>query len=95
MVNPEAQLEGRYEAWLAGSFGREVTVRVDGTLVGSVEQELAQPAGWIELGTLQLDPGAHRASIARGGGSGRPGNGDALGARTLGPLVLRRAGCGS
>lgn len=81
--------EGRYEVWLSGSFGREVAVRIDGRDAGSVSDELAQPAGWIELGTLRLAAGSHEVELARGGGTLAPGNGD--GPRTLGPLVLRPA----
>ena len=79
---------GRYELWLRGSFGRAVEVRIDGRQAGSARDELAQPANWLELGSLELDAGAHRVELVRSGGSLAPGNGD--GPRTLGSLVLRR-----
>ena len=79
---------GPYELWLRGSFGREVEVRIDGRHAGSASDELAQPANWLELGSLELDAGAHRVELVRSGGSLAPGNGD--GPRTLGSLVLRR-----
>ncbi len=79
---------GRYELWLRGSFGRAVEVRIDGRHAGSASDELAQPANWLELGSLELDEGAHRIELVRSGGDLAPGNGD--GPRTLGSLVLRR-----
>ena len=83
----EVRRQGRQELWLRGSFGREVDVRIDGRDAGSVRDELAQPANWIELGSVALDPGEHRVELVRSGGNLAPGNGD--GPRTLGSLVLR------
>ena len=77
----------RYEVWLRGSFGREVDVRIDGRDAGSARDELAQPANWLDLGSLELGAGEHRVELVRSGGSLAPGNGD--GPRTLGSLVLR------
>ncbi len=79
---------GAYEVWLRGSFGREVDVRIDGRHAGSARDELAQPANWLELGSLELDAGTHPVELVRAGGDLAPGNGD--GPRTLGSLVLRR-----
>ena len=79
---------GPYELWLRGSFGREVEVRIDGRHAGAARDELAQPANWLELGSLELDAGPHRVELVRGGGDLSPGNGD--GSRSLGSLVLRR-----
>ena len=79
---------GRYELWLRGSFGREVEVRIDGRHAGAASDELAQPANWLELGSLELDAGPHRVELVRSGGDLSPGNGD--GPRSLGSLVLRR-----
>ena len=78
---------GRYELWLRGSFGREVDVRIDGRDAGAARDELAQPANWLHLGSLELGAGEHRVELVRSGGSLAPGNGD--GPRTLGSLVLR------
>jgi hypothetical protein len=78
---------GRYEVWLRGSFGRDVDVTIDGTPAGSARDELAQPANWLDLGSLVLDAGKHDVALVRGGGTLAPGNGD--GPRTLGQLVLR------
>jgi hypothetical protein len=73
--------------WLRGSFGRDVDVTIDGTPAGSARDELAQPANWLDLGSLVLDAGKHDVALVRGGGTLAPGNGD--GPRTLGQLVLR------
>ena len=80
---------GAYEVWLRGSFGRAVDVVVDGRRAGSARDELAQPANWLELGSLELSAGPHQVELVRGGGSLAPGNGD--GPRTLGELVLSPA----
>jgi hypothetical protein len=85
-----APVAGHYEVWLSGSIGREVTVRIDGRDVGSVEDQLAQPAGWVELGSLALRRGPHRVELVRSGGSLEPGNGD--GPRRVGSVVLRPVG---
>lgn len=83
----ELRSSGRYELWLRGSFGREVEVRIDGRRAGAAGDELAQPANWLDLGSLELGSGSHRVELVRSGGDLAPGNGD--GPRTLGSLVLR------
>jgi hypothetical protein len=81
---------GRYQVWLRGSFGREVEVWIGGRRAGAVADELAQPGNWIAVGQLALAAGSHEARLVREGGDLSPGNGD--GPRTLGSLVLTRAG---
>ncbi len=80
---------GSYEVWLAGSVGRRLGVSFDGREVGSVEDELSRPPGWLLLGTTDLRRGPHRVRIVRGGGNLEPGNGD--GPRFVGPVVVRPA----
>jgi len=87
-IGPRAT--GHYEVWIAGSFGRDVVVRIDGRDVGRVGDELSQPAGWVTLGTVALRRGRHRVEIVRGGGNLEPGNGD--GPRKVGSVVLRPTG---
>lgn len=87
-IGPRAT--GRYEVWLSGSFGRDVVVRIDGREVGRIGDELAQPAGWVQLGAVALRRGRHDVELVRGGGNLEPGNGD--GPRKLGSLVLRPVG---
>jgi hypothetical protein len=89
----ELKQGGRYTVWLRGSFGRAVEVWIDGRDAGSAADELAQPANWLQLGSAELSAGPHRVELRRAGGSLAPGNGD--GPRTLGQLVLRRAGQGA
>jgi hypothetical protein len=69
-----------------------VEVSIDGRPVGSVADELAHPAGWIELGVVTLEAGRHAVTISRGSASLAPGSGD--GPRTLGSLVLRPVAAG-
>ncbi len=77
---------GDHELWLAGSIGRPVEVVIDGRAVAEVDQELAQPSGWNDLGRIRLAAGRHEVELVRGGGSLKPGSGD--GPRRLGPLAL-------
>ena len=35
---------------------------------GSARDELAQPANWLDLGSLELDAGTHRVELVRSGG---------------------------
>jgi hypothetical protein len=74
---------------MLGSFGREVAVSIDGRRVGAVSDELAMPAGWIELGRTSLEAGRARVSVVRGGGDLKPGNGD--GRRMIGPVAISPA----
>jgi hypothetical protein len=81
--------DGEYDVWLRGSFGRDVDVLIDGRSVGSVGDQLAQPAEWVAVGRESLDAGTHEVALVREGGDLSPGNGD--GPRTLGSLVLTPA----
>jgi hypothetical protein len=78
---------GRHEVWLRGSFGAEVLLEVDGRKAGSVEHELAQPAGWVRLGDVELTRGAHTVTITRKSGGIGPGDGAPA---TLGSLAFGR-----
>ena len=60
---------------------------IDGRDAGSARDELAQPANWLDLGSVALGSGAHRVELVCSGGNLAPGNGD--GPRTLGSLALR------
>jgi hypothetical protein len=83
----EVPHSGRWSVWLGGSFGRPVTVEVDGHTVGTLRDELSGPAQYAPLGTLELTQGRHAVRIWRGGGSLAPGNGSGP-SRRLGPLML-------
>lgn len=83
---------GRYRVWLRGSFGRRVTVSVDGRRVGSVRWRANYPGQQELVGSVELSAGAHVAEVVRGGGSLLPGSGndiadDGSKTRTL-PLTL-------
>ena len=68
--------DGRYRVWLRGSFGRRVTVAVDGRPVGGVRWRQNYPGQQERIGTLELEAGRHVAEITRGGGSLLPGWGN-------------------
>jgi hypothetical protein len=86
------QRGGRYALWQTGSFERPVVIKVDGRRVGTLAGLSDYPAEAVYVTTLPLRAGAHRIELRRGGGSLRPGNGDATGSRYVGPLYFRRVG---
>lgn len=84
--------DGRYQLWEEGSFERPVQVRIDGRLVGTLEDLPDYSGESVYLTTLDLTQGTHRVELRRGGGSLRPGSGDATGSRYAGPLYFVRSG---
>jgi hypothetical protein len=75
---------GRYTAWLEGSFGRPVSVSIDGRRVGAA-QGINTPGAWLRAGSVTLEPGRHTARVNRPGGNLAPGDGARS---TLGALAL-------
>jgi hypothetical protein len=75
---------GDYTAWLEGSFGRPVSVRIDGREVGSA-QGINTPGAWLRAGRVSLEPGRHRVEVGREGGGLAPGDGAPS---TLGAVAL-------
>lgn len=75
---------GSYTAWLEGSFGRPVSLWVDGRRVGSA-QGINTPGAWLRAGRVKLGPGRHAVEVRRAGGSLAPGDGARS---TLGALAL-------
>jgi hypothetical protein len=76
---------GRYQAWLEGSFGRALHVRIDGREVGSAKG-MNTPKGWLRAGgEVALAPGEHTVEVERSSGSLAPGDGarSSLGAFAL------------
>lgn len=81
---------GRYEAWLQGSFGRRVTVRVNEQPVGSVEYQLGGREDFHRIGEIDLQAGEIEVWVEQSGGGLEPGNGSFN--RALGPVYFVRAG---
>jgi hypothetical protein len=83
--------QGPYRAWVAGSFGRKITVRIDGKGIGAAEgvNNLGQ---WLPAGEVFLEPGSHEVQLERGGGGVEPGDGYE---GELGPLVLEPVKAGA
>jgi hypothetical protein len=75
---------GRYSAWLQGSFGRPVSVSIDGHRVGAA-QGINTPDAWLRAGTVKLEPGRHTVEVRRPGGDLAPGSGAPS---TLGAMAL-------
>jgi hypothetical protein len=80
---------GRYDAWLEGSFGRGMTVFVDGRRIGRAADALNARGDAEPLATLTLTAGTHAVALVRGGGDLAPGNG--IDPR-VGPFGLTPAG---
>ena len=81
---------GTFKVWMEGSFGRAVSVWVDGKKLGSVADELGYPGQHFDMGTVRLAKGLHDIELVRGGGDLRPANGDIPEAsvRNIGPVVF-------
>jgi hypothetical protein len=82
---------GRYVAWVKGTFGRPLKVRVDGRPMGQVEGTNT-PGGWLAAGSRQLTAGRHAIEIRRDGGDLAPGDGSRS---SVGPVTLLESGNGS
>jgi hypothetical protein len=67
---------GRYALWLGGSFGRTVTVTVDGREVGRLRWQGNYPRQLEPVGTVSLEAGKHVVEVRRSGGSLLPGTGN-------------------
>ena len=77
--------DGRWEAWVEGSFGRRFELRVDGRVLGAVKGRRNYPAEFESFGGCAR--GTHRFIFIRGGGNLEPGNG---GVDTAGPMTFQR-----
>ncbi|MDQ3768857.1 MAG: hypothetical protein M3370_05170, partial [Actinomycetota bacterium] len=73
-----ARRAGRYALWLGGSFGRTVTVSVDGREIGRLRWQGNYPRQLEPLGTVSLEAGEHVVEVSRSGGSLLPGTGNEL-----------------
>ena len=77
---------GRHSIWFEASAVRAARVRVDGEVVGVVEDHLNPRQSSVRLATLELDGGRHTITVEVGGGDVEPGNGGFN--RLVGPVFL-------
>jgi hypothetical protein len=66
---------GVYDAWLRGSFARELELSIDGRRLGSVRDERSFAGQWVRIGARQLRGGPHRIRLRYTAGVFRPGGG--------------------
>lgn len=83
----EVPTGGRYRAWLKGSARGSIELEIDGREVGEVRQELNNEGGYMDLGEIELNAGAHEAKLSFGGADLHPGSGGFPRPRT-GPLLI-------
>ncbi|MEJ7789088.1 MAG: hypothetical protein WKF29_04315 [Thermoleophilaceae bacterium] len=79
---------GRFRVWLHGSFGRSVSVSLNGDLTGSTGQ-VNTPEQWLPVGTADLPEGRQRIEIRRPETSLAPGDGYR---GYIGPVALESVG---
>jgi hypothetical protein len=82
----QVQGAGRYQAWLQGSFSRQIQLWIDGRRVGSKAFELGPPDQVVPIGELDLRAGAHEVVIVVPEDNLAPGVERTN--QTLGPLML-------
>jgi hypothetical protein len=85
---------GRYRAWVEGSFTRELTLKVDGRVVGVTPRGLNNPGAYAQLGLVSLRRGTHSLELSQGNGNrAYPGNrGYSSSLRQVGPIILNPVG---
>ena len=77
---------GRADLWVEGSFGRELTVKLDGRVVARVGGHLNPRQTGLYAATLDVAAGEHRLEVTDEGGGLAPGNGGQN--RLLGHITL-------
>jgi len=84
---------GEYRVWLEGSFGRQLTLAIDGRTVGRTSGGLNNPGAYASLAVVQLRRGTHRLALSQGNGNRlAPGNrGYISSLRHIGPIILNPA----
>ncbi|MEJ7893771.1 MAG: hypothetical protein WKF94_14150 [Solirubrobacteraceae bacterium] len=80
---------GTQHVWIEASVVRELSVSVDGKLVGVVERELSPHDAATPIGTVSLEAGRHDVELVHGGGGFEPGNGGRN--RLIGPVYFTPA----
>jgi hypothetical protein len=81
---------GRYGFYLQGSTRNRLTAFVDGTEVGSVDEQLDEGKQFLYFGEAPLAGGTHRIALVLDGQTLGPGSGGPP--EPIGPLVLSPAG---
>ena len=80
---------GLYDVWVEGSFGRRLTLGLDGTPFPDRPQGLNNPGGYESLGTVAIARGRHEIFIRQGGADLHPGTaGYRSSLRHLGPVFF-------
>ena len=82
----DVERPGRYGFYLQGSARNRLALRVDGTEVGAVEQQLNEAQQFLRFGQLPLSAGSHAVELELAGQSLAPGSGAPP--EPIGPLVL-------
>jgi hypothetical protein len=76
----------RYEAWLEGSFSKQVQVWIDERKIASDSYEIGPHGQFVPMGRADLSAGAHKLSIVVPGEALAPGG--KTNDQNIGPLVL-------
>lgn len=66
---------GAYDVWLAGNFGRALSVTIDGRPLGSVQGQSGNEGNYARVGAVRLTRGSHLLTLDRPGGGLRPADG--------------------
>jgi hypothetical protein len=78
---------GHVRLWVGGSIRGTLSASIDGMRVGTVTSQLQNAGQWLDLGSANVERGAHTVSLAVTLGASRPGTGgDGF---PLGPLLLQ------
>ncbi|HTX30128.1 MAG TPA: hypothetical protein VMD09_02020 [Solirubrobacteraceae bacterium] len=89
-----ASSPGTYYFWLGGGINGHLTTTVDGHQIGSTNEILNEPGGYIPLGKIHLAAGVHHFTLDYHTGGLAPGSaGPSIAdpAFTVGPLVASTA----
>jgi hypothetical protein len=89
--NLEVPRAGRYTAWLLGSIRGADQLWVDGRKIGEVRHRIENEGSFIEMGTVNLSAGHHKAKLVFGGADLHPGSGG-FPRPEVGPLLFSTAG---
>ena len=86
VIEAEVPRAGSYSVWLGGTFGRGITVLVDGREVGRLRDERQHAGQYLRTGAIRLFRGRHLVSLRFPSDGLRPGDGDTT--LEMGPVLL-------